>query len=189
MGRARRLCHVGRDNLAKALRIVYPCAPNEALVNGSVQSMTPPGSSSRRSKLQALLQDRSALRAKVLRLLRFASISGFLLGFKFGWMWLLDGRMNPQLSYAGVQVVILFLSYGLHATFSFQSKFSWSSFWRYCQVVVFLSLTDYLIFSVVFSLLNITALPSVAAATLGVWLLRYSVVSRVFRNESEAPRT
>lgn len=148
--------------------------------------MSAPTPSSARSRVKALLADPAALRAKVYRLFRFASISGVLLGFKFGWMWVLDDRINPQLSYAAVQVVILFLSYGLHATFSFKSKFSWQSFWRYCQVVVFLSLTDYLIFSVVFSLLNITALPSVAAATLGVWLLRYSVVSRVFRN-AEAP--
>lgn len=148
--------------------------------------MSAPESSSVRSRLQAALKDRVALRAKIYRLFRFASISGVLLAFKFGWMWGLDAHINPQLSYAAVQVVILFLSYGLHATFSFNSKFSWRSFWRYCQVVVFLSLTDYLIFSVVFSLLNITALPSVAAATLGVWLLRYSVVSRVFRN-ADAP--
>jgi hypothetical protein len=151
--------------------------------------MTSPEASTRRAKLEAVLQNRGALRTKLLRLLRFASISGVLLGFKFGWMWLLDTRMNPQVSYAAVQVVILFLSYGLHATFSFNSKFSWGSFFRYCQVVVFLSLTDYLIFSVVFSFLNITALPSVAAATLGVWLLRYSVVSRVFQREGAAPNT
>lgn len=169
--------------------MVYRSAPNGVLGKGSgaVRAMTSTDSSTRWSKLRALVKDRSALRAKAYRLLRFASISGFLLGFKFGWMWLLEGRIYPQVSYAAVQVVILFLSYGLHATFSFRSKFSWQSFWRYCQVVVFLSLTDYLIFSVVFSVLNITALPSVAAATLGVWLLRYSVVSRVFRNASETP--
>jgi hypothetical protein len=139
-------------------------------------------SRSRWSKLWIAVSEPTAVRSKILRLVRFASISGFLLAFKFGWMWLSERRVDAQWSYAAVQVVILFLSYGLHATFSFNSKFSWRSFWRYCRVVALLSLTDYLIFSVVFSLLNITALPSVAAATLGVWLLRYSVVSRVFRS-------
>lgn len=164
---------------------------DDALVNvrlAVVCSMTPNDSSSRWSKLQTLLRNPSALREKFYRLLRFASISGFLLGFKFGWMWLSEGRVDALLSYALVQVVILILSYGLHATFSFKSEFSWRSFWRYCQVVVFLSLTDYLLFSVVFAVLNITALPSVAAATLGVWLLRYSVVSRVFGDAKQRQR-
>lgn len=138
------------------------------------------------ASLRGLLLEPSPLRSKVLRMLRFATTSGLLLGFKLTCMWLLSGHINAQLAYVLVHIVLLFVSYAMHARLSFSSAFTWRSFVRYSRAVAVIKLTDYLIFSVVFSLLKIDALWSVSAATLVVWLLRYGMVSRAFRESAES---
>ena len=124
------------------------------------------------------MTDHSSQRDRVARVVRFGAGSGVMLAFKLAVMWLLEGLLEPQVSYVIVHAMLLFVSYCWHARVTMGVVFSWSSFGRYTRAVALVKLADYLVFTVAFSFFHVQTLFSVVVATALIWVARYVLVTR-----------
>ena len=121
---------------------------------------------------------RTGLSGIVQELVRFGSSSLVMLGVKLGLMQVALLVLTEIPAYAVVQVALFFLSYALHTRFSFGTRFSRRSLWRYFQTIAVFQGLDWLIFTVVFTRYQIHSTYVILMGTAFVFVLRFVFVRR-----------
>ena len=118
-------------------------------------------------------------------LARYAASCGFVLATKILITWVLLRFAQAQVAYFLAHIVVFFVSYLTHATFSFRATFSTGSLWSYFKAVIGFKIIDYLVFTVLFTALGIEALWAVGLATISVALFRFVAVRKSFGTGSD----
>lgn len=120
--------------------------------------------------------------AKLLKpFLRYGVNSALVLCIKLSMAWLLLQCFSPSLAYLLIHILIFFVSYLIHARWSFRVKTSSTGIFQYFRVVILFKCADYLCFSILLVWLKIEALWCITFATLLVACARFIAVNRVMQ--------
>ena len=130
--------------------------------------------------------NKSQLNKHIVPLVRYALGSVSVLGLKLIITWLLLNAATLLLAYLFVHIAVFFISYAIHARWSFRVPFSLFGVRDYFKTVIAFKIVDYLLFSVFFKLFNIEALWCVVLATLAVALVRFVFVKQAL-SPNEVP--
>jgi hypothetical protein len=119
---------------------------------------------------------------------RYGLGSVFVLGVKLALTYLFLVFFNPFWAYLLVHVFVFFVSYWVHTTWSFRVQDGAANILSYLHAVLAFKVADYVVFSVVFSLLHIQALWCVIIATLFIAVIRFACVRRVLEPQPPAAK-
>lgn len=117
----------------------------------------------------------------VLSFLRFCANCVLALCFKLGITWILIRYMNGMLAYFFAHIGTFFVSYLMHARYSFRARYGLASLFAYMRAVIYFKIIDYSIFSIAFAYLEIDAVWSILLATLFLLIIRFGITRKTLQ--------